>query len=159
MEQFCGCSVHLTEQTDQPKPTIFPKCRTSHSNGVNVILKYGKGGGRGSRTSLRQLRFYFDASLPVIHVSFFLFLFAWLFVSSFFSAEGNNLSMDGISYYLFVCWRLFVQRRSFLRSFLRQQREMLRVAAVGLLHCHMAIKKFLKNKSRCYNSKVSHVIV
>ena len=25
-EQFKGCSVHLTEQTDQPRPTIFPKC-------------------------------------------------------------------------------------------------------------------------------------
>ena len=28
--------MHLTEQIDQPKPTVFPKCWTSHNNGVNV---------------------------------------------------------------------------------------------------------------------------
>ena len=91
--------MHLIEQTNQPKPTVFPKCWTSRNNGVNVILKYGKGGGRGGRTSLLWLQFYFDASLFVIdiYVSFFLFLFAWLFVSFFFSTEENNLSVDGIS--------------------------------------------------------------
>ena len=102
--------MHFTEQTDQPKPTVFPKCWTSCNNEVNVILKYGKGGGGDSRTSLIQLEFYFDASLFVIdiYVSFFLFLFAWLFVSFFFSSEENNLSVDGISYYLFSCVFAFV---------------------------------------------------
>ena len=102
--------MHLTEQTDQPKPTVFPKCWASRNNGVNVILKYGKGGGRGGRTTLLQHEVYFDASLFVIYiyVSFFLFLFAWLFVSFFFSTEENNLSVDGISYYLFVCVLAFV---------------------------------------------------
>ena len=90
--------------------TVFPKCWTSRNNGVNVILKYGKGGGRGSRTRLLQLKFYFDAGLFVIYiyVSFFLILFTLLFVSFFFSTEGNNLSVDGISYYLFVCVLAFV---------------------------------------------------
>ena len=102
--------MHLTEQTDQPKPTVFPKCWTSRNDGANVIVKYGKGGGRGGRTSLLQLVFYFDASLFAIYicVSFFLVLFALLFVSFFFSTEGDNLSVDGISYYLFVCVLAFV---------------------------------------------------
>ena len=94
--------MHLTEQTDQPKPTVFPKCWASRNNGLNVILKYGQGGGRGSRTSLLELKFYFNAIVLFaiyICVSFFLFLFAWLFVSLFFSTEGSNLSVDGISYY------------------------------------------------------------
>ena len=67
--------MHLTEQTDQPMPTVFPKCWTSRNKGVNVILKYGKGGGRGGRTSLLQLVFYFDASLFAVYsfVSFFFF--------------------------------------------------------------------------------------
>ena len=66
--------MHLTEQTDQPKPTAFTKCWTSRNNGVNAILKYGKGGERGGRTSVLQLKFYFNASLFVIYiyVSFFL---------------------------------------------------------------------------------------
>ena len=67
--------MHLTEQTDQPKPTVFPKCWTSCNNEVNVILKYGKGGGRGGRTSLLQLEFYFDASVFVIYICFSFFLF------------------------------------------------------------------------------------
>ena len=102
--------MHLTEQTDQPKPTVFPKCWTSRNKGVNVILKYGKGGGRGGRTSLLQLGFCFDANLfdIYIYVSFFLFLFAWLFASFFFSTEDNNFSVDGISYYLFSCVFAFV---------------------------------------------------
>ena len=102
--------MHLTEQTDQPMPTVFPKCWTSSNNEVNVILKYGKGGGRGGRTSVLQLKFYFNASLFVIYicVSFFLFLFISLFISFFFSTEGNNLSVDGISYYFFVCVLAFV---------------------------------------------------
>ena len=102
--------MHLTEQTDQPKPTVFPKCWTSRNNGVNVILKYGKGGGRGGRTSLSQLEFYFDA-ICLLFISMFLsfsILFAWLFVPLFFSAEGSNLSADGMSYYLFVCVLAFV---------------------------------------------------
>ena len=101
--------MHLTEQTDQPKLTLFPKYWTSN-RGVNVFLKYGEGGGRGGRTSLLQLEFYFNASLFVIYfsVSFFLFLFAWLFIFCFFSTEGTNLSVDGISYYLFVCVLAFV---------------------------------------------------
>ena len=36
--------MHLTEQTDQPKPTVFPKCRKSRNNGVNAILEYEKEG-------------------------------------------------------------------------------------------------------------------
>ena len=62
------CTLVLTGQTDQPKPTVFPKCWASRNNGVNVILKYGKGGGRGSRTRLLQLKFYFDAGLFVIYI-------------------------------------------------------------------------------------------
>ena len=122
--------MHLTEQTDQPKPTVFPKCWTSCNNEVNVILKYGKGGGRGGRTSLLQLEFYFDASLFVIYiyVSFFLFLFTWLFVSFFFSTEGNNLSVYEISCYLFVgvcmfnvdlfCGHFCTGRKIFLKTVL-----------------------------------------
>ena len=58
--------MHHTEQTDQSRPTIFRKYWASFNNGVNVTLqKYGKGGGRGVRTSRRQVEFYFDDSLFV----------------------------------------------------------------------------------------------
>ena len=33
---------------------------------MNVIQKYGKGGGRFDRTSLQQLKFYVNASLCVV---------------------------------------------------------------------------------------------
>ena len=109
--------MHLTEQTDQTQPTVFPKCWTSPNNGVNVILKYGKGGGRGGRTSL----FYFDASLLVIYfyVSSFLFFFGvFLLGCSFPSSsllKGTTIVwMEYRMTCLCVCWRLYVQRRSFL---------------------------------------------
>ena len=76
------CSLVLTGQTDQPKPTVFPKCWASRNNGVNVILKYGKGGGRGGRTSLLQLKFYFDASLFATFLSFSFCLIGCSFSSS-----------------------------------------------------------------------------
>ena len=39
--------MHFTEQTGQPRPTVFQKCWASDNNGVNVIFqKNGKGGGR-----------------------------------------------------------------------------------------------------------------
>ena len=59
--------------------TVFRKCLTSFNKELYVILqKYGRGGGRGGRTSLRQLEFYFGASLfncSSFFVSFFLSLF------------------------------------------------------------------------------------
>ena len=78
------------------------------NNWVKVIHKCGKGGGR---TSLWLLGFYFDASLFVscIFVSSFLSLFAWVLGFFFFSIEGNNLNIDGILYYLFALWHLFVK--------------------------------------------------
>ena len=120
--------MHLTEQTDQPRPTVFRKCWASCDTSVNVILqKYGKGGGRGGRTSLQQLEFYFDASLFVCFLLLLFFrlfclrLFVCLFVFFFFSSQGNNYNMDGISYYSTFCFclHLFVQRASIVRSFLR----------------------------------------
>ena len=54
---------------------------------MNVILKYGKGGGRGGRTSL----FYFDASFVGY---LFLFLFFFLLGCSFPSSsllKGTSL--------------------------------------------------------------------
>ena len=125
-EQFRGCSVYLTQQTDQPKPTVFPKCWTSRNNGVNVILKYGKGGGRGGRTSLSQLEFYFDA-ICLLFISMFLSFSFCLLGCSFPSSsplKGTTLvRMECRITCLFVCWRSYVQRRSFLRSFLRPRRE------------------------------------
>ena len=103
--------MHLTEQTDQPKPTVFPKRWTSRNNRENVILKYGKGGGGDSRTSLIQLEFYFDASLFAVYsfVSFFFFcLRGCSFPSSSSPLKENNLSVDRISYYLFVCVLAFL---------------------------------------------------
>ena len=70
--------MHLTEQADQPIPTIFRKCWTTRNNRANVIRKYVKGAGRGGRTSLRQLEFYFGASLFVCY--FYLCLFPSAFV-------------------------------------------------------------------------------
>ena len=140
--------MHLTKQTDQPKPIVFPKCWTSRNNGVNVILKYGKGGGRGGRTSLLQLEFYFNASFlfffMYIYVSFFLFLFARLFISFFFSTEGTNLSVDGISYYLFVCVLVFVYMFNvnlLCDHFCASRERMLKAIATGLLCCHTVMKK------------------
>ena len=85
--------MHLTEQTDQPRPIVFRKCWVSCCNEMNVIIqKYEKGGGRGGKVSMRRLEFHFDASLFAI--SFFLHLFLLLFVrSSSFSSpfHGTNL--------------------------------------------------------------------
>ena len=103
--------MHLTEQTDQVRPTVFRKCRTSCNNSVKVIQNYGKGGERGNRTSQRQPESYFDASLFLIYSSFFLSFFAWLFVFFFFSMAGNKLNIEGISCDL-VC---LCTRRSIVR--------------------------------------------
>ena len=134
--------MHLTEQTDQPKPTVFPKCWTSRNDGANVIVKYGKGGGRGGRTSLSQLEFYSDGSLLFLYIYLCFFLSLRLLGCSYPSScplKGQGTALIWMEYRitcLFACWRLYVQRRSFLRSFLRRRREILKAIAVGLLRCH-----------------------
>ena len=92
---------------------------------MNVIQKYGKGGGRGGRTSLRWLEFYFDASLFVYLLSISLFLslslLGCLFPSSSslkgtslirmeycFTSFGVGLSLFNVDllfiYYLYLCF-------------------------------------------------------
>ena len=114
-KQFLSCSVHLTEQTDQPRCTVFWKCVASCNNGVNVILQnYGKGIGRGGRMSLRQLKFHFDASL-FICFSVFLSLFACLFIFFFF--RGTTLIWMEYCIKLLHSHCLFVFAFSFLYLF------------------------------------------
>ena len=87
--------MHFTVQTDQPTSTVFQICWASCNIGVNVILqKYGKGGGKGGGTSLRQLEFYFNTRLfSVVGVFFSSFLlslsvhFLFLFHNFFFLRE------------------------------------------------------------------------
>ena len=123
--------MHLTEQTDQPSPTVFKrKCWASCTNGVNVILqKYGKGGGGTGRMSLPELEFYFHASLLVclllvslpLSLSLSLSVFCLLVVFFFVSNERNNFNVDVILYYIICfCLRLFIQRTSIVRKFLRR---------------------------------------
>ena len=110
--------MHLTEQTDQPKPTIFPKCWARRYNGVNVILEYGKGGGRGGRTSLLQLKFYSNASLFLFISMFLSFSFCVLGCSFPSSSPLKITTLVWMEYRITcfrVCWRLYVQRKSFLR--------------------------------------------
>ena len=96
---FPGGAVHFTEQTDQPRPTVFRKWGASCINGVNVILqKYGEGRGRGGRTSPQQLKFYFDSSLFVFLSSPFLCSFSF---SSLF--KGTSLLWMEHRFTLPVC--------------------------------------------------------
>ena len=100
----------------------------------------GKEGGEVAG-SLFDNRVYSDASL-FICFSFFHCLFAFLF----FSIYGNKFSMDGIVWisYRITCiiLYLFNAHRCIAQSFLHPWREMLKVIAVGLLHCHMTINNY-----------------
>ena len=104
--------MHLTEQTDQPRPSVFGKCWASCNNGVNVIpQKYGKGGGRGGRTSLQQLEFYFDASLFVcfLLLLFFRLFCLRLFVCFLFLLQSRKQLQHG--------WNIVLQYLLFLFAF------------------------------------------
>ena len=75
--------MHLTEQTNHPRPIVFPQCWPSCDSGVddygvNIIFqKYKKGEGRGCKMSPQQLEFYFNTVwfLCLLFVSFFLSFF------------------------------------------------------------------------------------
>ena len=119
-EKNWGHSVHLAEQTDQTGPTVLWKCWLSCNNGVNVLQKYGKGGGKGGRRALRQLEFYFDASLFVIRffVSFSLSLFS--FSSPFKRTWTWTEYSRPITLPVCLCLHLSVQRTFIVRSYLRR---------------------------------------
>ena len=116
-----------------------------------VIVKYGEGGGRGGRTSVLQLKFYFDACLWFISMflSFSFCLLGCLFPSSS-PLKGTTLVWTEYRITcLFVCWHLYVQHRSFLRSFLRQRRYIFKC------HCSKPTSLSYGNKffffKWCYN--------
>ena len=86
------------------RAAVFGKCWESCNYGVNVIVqKYVEGGGRVGRTSMRQLEFYFDASLFVIRffVSFSLSLCFPFLLHLRELEHGRNIV--GLLHYLFVC--------------------------------------------------------
>ena len=97
---------------------MLRKCRASCNNGVNVILrKLGKRGGGGGRTSLRQLEFYFDASLFLCFSFFASFSLCLLFVCSFsFSVVFKRTKLVWLEYnitlYGYLClhfvWSTYV---------------------------------------------------
>ena len=75
-------------------------------------------------------------------------MFARLFVSFFFSTEGNNLGVDGISYYLYVCvfGVCILNVDLFYDHFCAGREKFLKAIAVGLLRCHLTITKKKKKK-------------
>ena len=133
--------MHSTEQTDYPKPTVFPKCWTSRNNGVNVILKYGKGGGRGGRTSLLQLKFYSNASLFLFISMFLSFSFCVLGCSFSSSSPLKGTTLVWMEYCIVcLCVGGCVFNADFFCDYFSTGREnFLKAIAVGLLYCHMVI--------------------
>ena len=77
--------MHLTEQTDQPKPTVFPKCWASRNNGVNVIQKHGKGSEEGEAAGHHCYSSSFISMLVCL-------LFISLFLSFSFCLLGCSFS-------------------------------------------------------------------
>ena len=66
--------MHLTEQTDQPKLTLFRNCLASYNNGVNVILHYmGRGAGGRQQISMQQLGLYVSQA---VHVTYSVYIYA-----------------------------------------------------------------------------------
>ena len=107
----------LPKPIDQPRSTVFRTRWASCNNGVNAILqKYGKGGGRGGRTSLRQLELYFDARL-YIDFSFFVFFVFFRFLFLLHWREQLWIRVEyRITSPVCLCLHLFVQRASVIRS-------------------------------------------
>ena len=96
--------MQFTEQPDQSTPTVFRTCWASCNNGVNVILqKYGKGEGRGGRTSLRQFGFYFDAGLFICFSVLFSLLVRFLLHLREQVQSGCNIVFHYLSVFAFVC--------------------------------------------------------
>ena len=119
--------MHLTGQTDHPKPTVFPKCLASRNNGVNVIQKHGKGSEEGEAAGRHCYSSSFISILVcLLFISMFLsFSFCSLGCSFPSSSPLKGTTLVWMEYHitcLFVCWRLCVKRRSFLQSFLHWQR-------------------------------------
>ena len=148
--------MHLTGQTDHPKPTIFPKCWTSHNNEVNIILKYGKGSEEGEVAEHHCYSSSFISMLVcLLFISMFLsFSFCLLGCSFPPSSPLKGTTLVWMEYRitcLFVCWRLYVRCRSFLRSFLHWQGEIFKGHCSRSAPLSYGDKKKDKKKRRCYN--------
>ena len=104
------------------------------------------GGGRDGKTSLRQVEFYFDATM------FICFSLRACFFLSFFVCPGffflfspfKGITLIWMEYCIILpvclCLHLFVQRPSIVRSFLCLcVRDILKAIAAGLVCYHMTM--------------------
>ena len=95
--------MDIAEETGCPRPNVFQECWASCNNGLKVVVqKHLKARGEAEECHCYNSSIILMLVCLLLFVSCFLLLF-------FFSIRRNNLSMDGISYYIVcLCLCLFV---------------------------------------------------